>query len=514
MKFRKPSAANATASSPSRSALSPQEFKMIESMLSGLGTAEAAAARPARSEAVHLLLGLFEQAVFFHTPAQEPFVLFAQENRRRLLPLRGNAFVRLLAHLYFAHTGGSASALALRETVDLFCARALEEGQVQIVFNRFGQGSGALWLDLCDHAGRAVRITSNGWEIVARPAAHFVRYTHQLPLPEPQAGGSLEALRPFFPLEHPADWLLVRAWMLAAMNPLVPTPMLCLIGPPGSGKTTAARLLRSLLDPSLVDTITLLAEERLSLALEHHALPVFDNIGRLRPSHSNLFCRAVTGASMTVPRLQGGEDLLCYFRRPMILTSLELPAFAPDWLERALILRLRALAPARRHLELVLKSEINQRLPQWLGALLTLQASTMAAYGRQQLAELPRMADFADWGAAAAIAADGQQEPYLEALAANTGRLSEELITTDPLPAAIHAFMRERTEEWRGTAQQLLAALQPLDASGTLKKMNAHAIGRRARNIQNLLARQISIEFMRNGDGTRQIKLRSINPKN
>ena len=94
------------------------------------------------------------------------------------------------------------------------------------------------------------------------------------------------------------------------------------------------------------------------------------------------------------------------------------------------------------------------------------------------------------------------------------GRLSEELITADPLPAAIHAFMRERTEEWRGTAQQLLAALQPLDASGTLKKMNAHAIGRRTRNIQNLLSRQVSIEFMRNGDGTRQIKLRFINPKN
>ena len=486
---------------------------MLESMLAGLANAAGGAAEQ-RGECVHALLEIVKHAVFFCSPTHEPFVFFIEHDRRRVLSLRGPAFGRLLARWYHLNNGQPAPLNALQQALALLMARAQEERDPLPVFNRFGLGAEALWLDLADPAGRAVRVTRQGWEVVEHPAVLFLRYAHQQPLPEPQAGGELASLRALFPLEHAGDWLLVRAWMLAAMNPLIPAPMLCLIGPPGSGKTTAARLIRRLLDPSLAESFSLQSEERMAATLDQHALPVFDNLGRLRSSQSNLFCRAVSGTSLIARRYHEREELIFRYRRAMILTSLELPSTAPDWRQRALVVRFRALAPEERQSELMLWGDVQQRLPRWLGALLKLQSGAFAAFGAKTLPALPRMADFAAWGAAAS-AADGQPAAaFLDAFAANQERLDEELLDADPLAVALQALLRGRVAPWCGPVQQLLAELRPLDATGALKKLSPDMLGRRLRNLQAMFQPRLKIQFDRApGSGQRQVLLEPPPPQ-
>jgi hypothetical protein len=84
--------------------------------------------------------------------------------------------------------------------------------------------------------------------VVDRPPAKFRRTRGTQPLPEPERGGSLEELRPFFNVDH-QGWILIRAFLVAALRPGFPLPILVAKGEQGAGKSTACRLISSLIDP-------------------------------------------------------------------------------------------------------------------------------------------------------------------------------------------------------------------------------------------------------------------------
>jgi hypothetical protein len=57
-----------------------------------------------------------------------------------------------------------------------------------------------------------------------------------LPLPVPEPGGSIEALRSFLNLSNQNDFVLVVAWLLAALRSSGPYPLLAISGEQGSAK--------------------------------------------------------------------------------------------------------------------------------------------------------------------------------------------------------------------------------------------------------------------------------------
>ncbi len=492
-------------------------MKLVQQMMQTLQSAPGGGLPASKREAaVNQLLDTLQHAIFFRSETHEPYVLFSDEaHHRRVLPLRGRAFARLLARWFHQDAGVPAPVSALRQALELFEARAQEEHPPMPVYNRFGGQATPeglhLWLDIGDRAGRAYCIKPAGISVHDQPAATFLRHPHQLALAPPQwparkngrvssaeTHAALADLRATLPLELPSDWLLIRAWMLAAMNPQIPAPMLCFVGPAGSGKTTAARLIRRLLDPSQAESFPLQPEERLALTLERHALPIFDNLGRLRPAQSNLFCRAVSGTSLVAHRGFSDEERIIRYRRAMILTSLEIPSAAPDWLERALVIKCRPLPAQERREEIEYWSAARKHMPAWLGALLLQQRETLMNYGNEPLPPLPRMADFAAWGAAS-MRADGRPlQEFFDALAANSRRLNDELLEADPLAAALLALMETRTEAWQGTAEQLLLELRQRDSLGRFKKYSPDMLGRRLRQIEPYIAQKLALRFVRN----------------
>ena len=70
-----------------------------------------------------------------------------------------------------------------------------------------------------------------------------------LPLPIPQRGGSIESLAAFLNLPTPDEFVLVVAWLLAALQQGGPYPLLVIAGEQGSAKTVLTKILRALTDP-------------------------------------------------------------------------------------------------------------------------------------------------------------------------------------------------------------------------------------------------------------------------
>ena len=137
---------------------------------------------------------------------------------------------------------------AIRATLDLLEAKALFDGAESLINLRVANHQGKLYLDLCDRAWRAVEIDTEGWRIVHRPPPKFHRTRGSRPLPAPERGGTLDQLGPFLNVDH-QGWTLIKAFLVAALRPSVPCPILVAKGEQGTGKTTACRIISALIDP-------------------------------------------------------------------------------------------------------------------------------------------------------------------------------------------------------------------------------------------------------------------------
>jgi hypothetical protein len=116
---------------------------------------------------------------------------------------------------------------------------------------RVAEADGAQWLGLGDDAGRVARVAEDGWSVERGAPVLFRRTALTASLPTPIPGGSLDCLRRLVNSSD-ADWPLILAVVVAALLPNIPHPVVVLQAEQGLGKSTAARLLGSLLDPSTV----------------------------------------------------------------------------------------------------------------------------------------------------------------------------------------------------------------------------------------------------------------------
>jgi len=186
---------------------------------------------------------------------------------------------------------------------------------------RVAEHADCIYLDLADEHWRAVEIGADGWRVLDRPPVRFRRAPGMLPFPVPERGGSIEALRSFLNLSSQNDFVLVVAWLLAALRPAGPYPLLTITGEQGSAKTFLSKLLRALVDPNVAAVRALPREEReLMIAANNGHVLAFDNLSGLSPWLSDALCRLASGGSFAVRRLYtNDEEVLFKAARPTLL---------------------------------------------------------------------------------------------------------------------------------------------------------------------------------------------------
>jgi len=87
-----------------------------------------------------------------------------------------------------------------------------------------------------------------------RPSC-FRRTRLTAPLPDPHRSGNLAGLRALLNVDDDG-WHLIVGWLLAALMPDVPSPILALFGLQGTAKSAGTRMIIRLIDPSPAPTRT------------------------------------------------------------------------------------------------------------------------------------------------------------------------------------------------------------------------------------------------------------------
>ena len=234
----------------------------------------------------------------FHTPAGTAYADIPVNDRRETWPIRSKRFRTWLRRCHYELTGEAASPAAIRSALDLLEARAQFDGPERAVYIRTAAHAGRIYLDLADEHWRAVDIGPDGWRVVRCPPVRFRRPAGILPLPCHEPGGSIEALNRFLICQSRNDFVLIVAWLLAALRSGGPYPLLAISGEQGSAKTVLSKLLKALIDPNAAPVRALSREQReLMIAANNSYLLAFDNLSGLPHWLSDALCRSRPAAA-------------------------------------------------------------------------------------------------------------------------------------------------------------------------------------------------------------------------
>ncbi|MFD7243670.1 ATP-binding protein [Streptomyces massasporeus] len=399
---------------------------------------------------------------------------------------------------------------ALKEALDLIEALALTE-DVQPVHIRVAPGvDGATWLDLGRTDGQSVRIHPTGWDIAIPDPPEVcwrrTQLTGELPLPVKDTDGKgIDALLRLCNFAGAETECLAIAWLIGCLGPSVPVPAPFLTGPQGAGKSTGGRMLVRIIEGMSGDLRRAPKdEENLIAAVAAGWVTALDNLSHMTPDLSDAMCCIVTGAENVKRALYTDGDVVrARYRRPMLLTGIDVGVIRPDLAERLLPLRLER--PRVRRTEAELWAEYAEALPVILGSLLDLTVKVRAAQ-----AETPtdlRMADFAH------LCAQLDAATGLGALAAyrrSLDDLNDDVIEGDLLAQTVlkHAETIEPGGEQRMTSTEWLQCLSRLYSGDDIRPLpkgwptTGKVLSDRLKRLQpTLAARSVLIESGRTSEG-------------
>jgi hypothetical protein len=358
-----------------------------------------------RGEQVQAILDSAKGATPFRSPSGEPFVAIPNGPfSHTTLPLRARQFRLWLQNNFDLEYGTPPSESALRGALNLLEARAIYSAPEMPVGTRIVGDDRKITLDLANSDGECVEITAEGWRVTDTvPCAFFRTKSSPLPVPvndNPKPGDStaFDTFRQLLNLNSPANWDAALTWLTNALRPTGPCPILVIEGPALSGKSTLARLLASLIDPSPEQLTNLppRAEKIRQLAANRHVL-AFDNIGRMSPAKA----ATLSELSETVE----SSHPLILVRATGDTTPL------PDNLARhSLTVTLDAPAQLRTFYDL--QREFDQSRPVILGSLCTAVWNALQRFPETAKETYQRLPDATAWTkAATASAAAGSGDP-------------------------------------------------------------------------------------------------------
>jgi hypothetical protein len=188
---------------------------------------------------------------------------------------------------------------------------------------RVGGDDEVIWLDLGGEDWKAVRVTTEGWEVVSRPDVAFIRGGQMQPLPIPLRCGSLDPLKRVLNVEVSA-FPLVIGWLLQTLNPIGPYPLVDISGKSGVGKSMTVEMLLKVTDPNTAGLRRPPTKlDDVFIAARNNWLLGYDNMSGMSKGLSDAFCMLATGISTgTRAHYTNDEEHVITVERPFIVSGI------------------------------------------------------------------------------------------------------------------------------------------------------------------------------------------------
>ncbi len=471
------------------------------------GTPAIANPKESKSE---LIIGLAKGfATFFHTPDGDAFASITVNNHIENVRVRSHDFKRWLGMIHYKESRGTPGAQAVKDATDILEAEGMYDGPEIPMHIRYAEHAGSIYIDLCNDSWDQVQVMKDGWKVIGSKDSpvKFYRAQGMAALPLPSREGSIDLLRQFLNIENDSDWVMIVSWLIASMRPDRPFTVLVLQGEQGTAKSTTARLLRDLIDPSTVPSQSVPRSEwDLVIAASKSWVLNYDNLSYLSPTMSDSFCRVSTGGGFRTRALYTDDnERLFNSIRPIIMNGISDFASRHDLADRSLIVQLPPIPKKKRVSEDELMMYWDLTRDKLFGGLCNALSVALANIGSAKLPYRHRMADFASWATAAEPAFGWEHGTFIRAYENNQRRLVDIAIEADIVAVEIVRLIQShRDHEWTGTATELLRQTESLNPELSFlkiwpKQANVFS-GKLRRAAAALREKGIEIEWIKSGD--------------
>jgi hypothetical protein len=402
----------------------------------------------------------------FCDPGGEAYASFVAEHptgeHRETHRLRSKSFNLWLRLLFYAEKNSAPSSEAVASAVKTMMAKAHFDGDRRKVYLRTAPLEGKIYLDMCDPLWRAIEIDADGDRVVDDPPVHFRRESGMLALPPPSTidpRKGIERLREVLRLRDKRDFVVIVAWLLAALAGRSPYAVTIFLGEPGATKTSAAYAVRSIIDPN---ASPLRAKPKdphdVFVAATHSLIVGYNNLSSLPDWLSDTICVVSEGSGESRRELfTDADESLIVACAPFLLTGIENVVKRGDLAQRTLYVHLASVPDGERLTEQTFKARFKRVHADLLGGLCAAASFGLRNEQTLKLAALPRLATFFHW-ASACEGALWRRCEFRRAFVANANDATEDVIEGEQAASVFRRFMEERGK-WEGTATQLLADL-------------------------------------------------------
>jgi hypothetical protein len=465
---------------------------------------------PPRKSAATRLVEYANGFAFFHDPQDRPFVRLEINGHVEVWPVESSKFRKLLAGLYYRRAQKAINRNALADAITTLAGRACHDGPEERIFLRVAPYGENILIDLCDSQWRVVEVTPNGWHIFNESPVAFVRTGSMQALPEPAHHGSIEPLWKLLNMTEEQRRLVAGA-LLNGFHPQGPYFVLNIVGEQGTAKSSAARIVRSIIDPNENPLRSPPKEERDLLAqAANNRCVALDNLSSLPPWLSDALCRLATGGGHSARTLYTDlEEISLAVKRPVILNGIEDVATRPDLAERVLQIELETIPDQKRISEKELWREFDKQRAVIFSAVLDALVCALRELPNVDLDTLPRMADAALWATAGETAFGWKRGAFIAAYKQNLNEGAIASVEAHPVGVAIRQLI-EKQNEWSGEPAQLLETLNTIVTEETRRAKlwpeNARSLGHALRRLAAAF-RRIGVSVERDKGTRRMIHL-------
>ena len=388
----------------------------------------------------------------------EPYAKILVDRHIETWGIHSQGFGDLLRSWYFKKTKRGVNQSQLDSAIMTISAIANYDGHREDVYLRVAQIEEKIYIDMCDKNWSVIEVTNGGWSVIDIAPVAFTRTNNMKPLPYPKGGNGVKYLLRHINIQE-EELPLLTGWLLMALQAGEGAyPSLLINGPAGSGKSTACRMIRSLIDPNKADLLTQPSISDLRIVGMNNHILAFDNISKVSPAFSDAICKISTGDNQSIRRLYTTNgEMTVSIKKPTILNGIPELAKRSDLASRSLKLTLQKVK--HRKTEKEAWADFNEDAPSILKGLLTGLSRALANLEHTEINDMTRMADFCMWATAAHTAYGWDKATFINAYAKNVKESHIDSLESSPFASSI-VKMCEDGSFFHGRPLELLEEIE------------------------------------------------------